>query len=651
MSAAENRIGRAWRSSIGWLLTDDRWAYVAAGLVFATLILSGMTTSSIGISFLAEDPEHPTAVQLGQPQWIRSDEYNVASPLWMSIMATGDVPTLSTLGAPAGFAHRFPSGGFFETLVYFPYTLLRAGAFLPQPMVFSAVWWMPAIFLVFGLPSWFRRIGGTRRLGWLAALAILFAPSVAWWSLGPLGVLGYTVAGCALLFIAADAWAERRYVRFSLSVLASGILLASIPTVYAPWSLILNVPVLLATLVKILSKSDRAWWARIIPILISGSIAVVFAAGTLLENRDGLQSMVGTVYPGSRRSTALAQPLYALFAAPGADALSRANPDISNASELSSAYTLCAIWAVLLFIAWRRLGSVRENLPLIVLSGFTLIWLGWTMVNAGAVGAALPLLNLVPPSRAAQVVGILTVLVVCLLLSRAPMRPDFRTALVAAAAVALSTGYAVSLLQQAALPAMPTWRVFAAAGGAGLAVFVVTLYPRKLWAIGVAALLALLPVVRSQPVLFGLADFRGTPTAERMLELGRESRADGLVWATDAPSFDSLMLATGVPTLSGFQRSGPDIAQWERLDPERKFEFAWNRGGGYIPFIFTPGEPIDITTSGFDITWVSIDPCDLAERFPELTRIASHQELVSGCLVPSETLTWSGRAVYVYEVR
>lgn len=632
-----------------WLAVNDRWANVLAGLVFAAFILSGMTTTSIGIAHLAADPGAPTAVQWGMPQWIRSDEYNVSTPMWLSIMATGTEPTLSPLAAPAGLAHRFPSGGFFETVVFFPLTMLRAGTFLPEAMVFSAVWWLPVIFFVFSLPAWFARIGGTRRMGWLATLVIVFSPSVAWWSLGSVAVLGYAVAGSLLLFIAADAYHERRFAKFAIVALASGVLLASIPTVYAPWSLILNIPILLVTVVRIL-MTHRTWWARLVPIGVTGVIALVFAAGTFLENREGIESMVGTVYPGSRRSSSLAQPFGMLFGAPVNDAFARQDPVISNASELSASYTVCILWALLLVVAWRKLGRFRENIPLILLGTFTVIWFGWSTVNSGAVGAALPIFNLVPPYRSAQVVGFLAVLVVCLLLSKAPLGRDVRTATASGLAVAVTTGYAASLLQVEALPDMQTWRILVAAAGAGAAVFLITLFPRKLWAIVVVGVLALLPVVRTQPILFGLADLRGTAAADRMLELGAESRRDGTLWATDAPAFDSLMLATGVPSLSGFQRSGPDDAQWERLDPDREFEYAWNRGGGYIPFVFTPGAPTNITTNGFDLTVVEVDPCLLKSEFPELGHIASHVELDAPCLTAVDAVEWSGRTVHLYDV-
>ena len=105
-----------------------------------------------------------------------------------------------------------------------------------------------------------------------------------------------------------------------------------------------------------------------------------------------------------------------------------------------------------------------------------------------------------------------------------------------------------------------------------------------------------------------------------------------------------------MPSLSGFQRTGPDVEKWERLDPDHEFEVAWNRAGGYVPFIFTPGEQLKIETNGFDVTYVSVDPCDLAERFPELGHIASTTELDAACLSDDGTTQWAGTQMHLYEV-
>ena len=634
---------------VAWAMVHDRWATVLMLAVFAVFIATGMTTSSIGIPHLAQDPSNPLAVQFGTPQWIRSDEYNVGTPIALSIMQTGGAPTLTPLSTPADLAHRFPSGGFFETVVFFPGTLLAAGGIFPHEIVFSLYWWLPMILLFLGMPSFVEHVGGTRRMGWLAAVLIAFSPAVAWWSLGPLNAVGYTVAGCAALIAAFRRFSADQYVRAVLLAILSGLLLTAIPTVYVPWSIVVGVPLLLATLAAIVI-ADASWRARIIPVVISGVVALTFVVGTFIENSASAQALLGTVYPGQRRSGATAQPFEVLFGAPGLGAMNSSSPIVSNASEVSTAFTITVVWAAILVIAYRRFGSWRSNIPLLVLSGALVLWMLWSTVNLGSVAEAIPLLNLVPPYRTGQVVGILSSIVVAVLLARGPARGDVWVALTAAVVSGAVTLYAVSLLQTNVMPSMSTIIVVTAGLGVAVGVFAVTWKPRLVWPILLVAVLALVTVVRTQPVLFGLADLANSSTAELMRERGDEARADGTLWASDLSTFDSMALANGVPSLSGFQRSGPDVEQWERLDPEHEFEFAWNRAGGYVPFFFTPGEDINIETSGFDATYVYVDPCDLADRFPELGHIASTTQLDGECLVDDGSVDWAGEKMYLYAV-
>ncbi len=269
-------------------------------------------------------------------------------------------------------------------------------------------------------------------------------------------------------------------------------------------------------------------------------------------------------------------------------------------------------------------------------------------MDLGRLGAQIPILNLVPPARAAQVLGILGIVLLCIALSGLPERNGVRLPLIAAITCGAITIYALSLLRQNYLPTLSILQFALAVTGTMAAVFVVTWRPRSVWAIGLAAGLAASVVIAAQPLLFGLSDLRNSETAEYLAAAGREAREHDTMWASDSGSFDAVMLANGVPSLSGYQRSGPDISEWKKLDPTGEFETAWNRGGGYLPFTFTPGQPTSITTNNFDVTYVEVDPCTLHDAFPALSRIASASDLTAPCLVPEGNLEWSGQQFHTY---
>ncbi|MCU1573191.1 MAG: hypothetical protein JWO93_1273 [Micrococcaceae bacterium] len=640
----QGRIAAAGR----WFLTHDRIIRIAVLAAYVVLVLTGATTSSIGMPHLREDPGSPLGTEWGGPRGIRSDEYNAFSPIALSVMATGGAPTLSPLGARADLVHRFSSGGFFESIVFFDAQLLKTATFLPDSMVFAAHWWLPMLLFLLFLPTWFAQLGASRRLGWLAAGLIALSPSVAWWSQMPVALMAYTVTGCSLMLSAYTGFRNGRRVLPWLLAVVGGVLLAGIPTFYTPWSLVLGLPVLVASVAWILTRID-SWWSRIRPVLVTGVVAAVLGAGTLLENASGLQALLETVYPGSRRSSGTAQPLALLFGAPFLNPLQQGvEPTGINASEISTSFTLCFAWLLVLLATARFTRQWRDHVATGTVLFFAAVWLAWTTVNFGPAGDTLPLLNYVTPPRAAQVVGILAVLAVCLLLSAMTESPPWRAAVVAGLSVAALSAYAGSQLQQGYLPGLQLYEVLVPALAAGTAVMLVTRFPRNPLPMVLALVLAALPVWAANPVIFGLGDLRASDTARELFDAGKQAREGGEVWASDLGPFDTVLLANGVPSLSGLQRSGPDQAMWKALDPDNKFESAWNRGGGYVPFHWTPGAETQITTNGFDTTFVAIDPCVLAREVPNLSHVASTVPLSGSCLSLEKELEWAGQTLSVY---
>lgn len=646
---AADRAGAVFQSVLRWLRTSDNALRAAVIAAYAVMVLLGATTSSIGMGHLRQDPENPLGTQLGLSSGIRSDEYNAYSPIALSVMATGGAPTLSEMGARADLVHRFTSGGFFETFVFFDSGLLKLAGFLPDANVFAAHWWLPVLLLLLMMPKWFEQVGGSRRMGWLAGGLIALSPCVAWWSLMPVALIAYTLTGASLMITAYHRFNRRQWAPAAVAGLVGGILIAGMPSFYTPWSLVLGLPVLAASTLWILTRAG-SWWTRIRPVLLTGITSAIFGAGLLLENREGLNALFSTVYPGSRRSSAEAQPFGLLFGAPALSPLQDGSmPVQANASEVSTSFTVAFIWIAVLLAGSRAVPSLRRGIAAWTVLAFGLVWLGWCLVELGSLGEKIPLLNLVPSVRSAQVVGVLGVIAVCLLLS---MLDDARwkTAIVAAVSAGALTLSAASQMQAEYLPDMRFLVILAAGVAVALVILLVTRYPGRSWPVALAVVFAALPVYRANPLVFGLADLRESVTAKALYEEGAEARAQGTLWASNLGSFDTVSLANGVPTLSGLQRSGPDMDMWHRLDPDNRFEAAWNRGGGYVPFNWAPGSETNITTNGFDVTYVQIDPCVLAEAMPELGHIASTFELELDCLQPEQTLQWSGSPVYTYRV-
>ncbi|MEC5180758.1 hypothetical protein RCH07_002112 [Arthrobacter sp. CG_A4] len=633
-----------------WVCVNDRLARLITVLVFVALVLFGITTSNIGISELRQDPANPLGWQFGESRWIRSDEIYAFSTIAISILATQGAPSLSPLAARADLVHRFPTDGFFEQFVFFDSTMLRAAAVIPEHMLFAAHWWLPSLILLLAMPTWFAQLGRSRRYGWFAAILIVLSPSSAWWSMMPVALIAYTLGGCVLMIAAFQRFQNRQRLAPAAMAVLGGILIAGLPTFYAPWSLLLGLPVLIASTLWILLRGG-GWVPRLKSILITGGTAVVFGVGTLLENREGLQALLNTVYPGMRRSEADPQPLGRILGAPALGPLQFSEPVGINASELSSSFTVFFVWILIILLAaqWRL--TFRDNIAEWTFGTWSALWIVWISLDLGPTSQKLPLLNLITAPRASQVVGVLAVVLVSLLLSRWSPPASWRIPLLAGAACGLATGYAASLLKASDLPSISTGLVVLVAAAVGLAVAAVTKYPKRLWPLALCIVLASLPVARANPVLAGLGDLRASDTAKAVAAQSPAVRAEGKVWAADSGALNSLLMANGIPSLSGLQRSGPDAEEWRKLDPESAFSNKWNRGGGYIFFSWAPGQPKSWWTNEFDAVGVGIDPCELKGVWPNLDKIVSSQPLEAACLTLDSELQWTGKPAFVYAVR
>jgi hypothetical protein len=633
-----------------WVFTNDRLARLITVAVYAALVLFGVTTSSVGISELRQDPANPLGWQFGVSRPIRSDEIHAFSAIVISILATHGAPTLSPLAARADLVHRFPTDGFFEQFVFFDSSMLRASVVIPDHMLFAAHWWLPSLILLLAMPTWFHQLGRSRRYGWFAAILIVLSPSSAWWSLMPVALIAYTVGGCVLMIAAFRRFEKKQRFAPVGMAFVGGILIAGLPTFYAPWSLLLGLPVLIASTLWIVLRQGE-WRPRLASILITGGTAAVFGIGTLFENRQGLQALFDTVYPGSRRVGAEAQPLGRILGAPALGPLQYSEPVGINASELSSSFTIFFVWILIIVLAARCRPTMHGNIVEWTFGIWSALWIFWISLDLGPLSQTFPLLNLVTPPRAAQVVGVLAVVLLGLLLSRWPPPASWRVPLLAGAACGLATGYAASLLKASDLPAISTELILVVAVLVGVAIAAVTKYPQRLWPLALCIVLAALPVVRANPLLAGLGDLRVSDTAQSVAAEAPAVRASGMLWAADSPALNTLLLTNGMPSLSGLQRSGPDVAAWQKLDPKSEFESKWNRGGGYIFFVWAPGQPTTYESNDFDAVGVSIDPCTLKGAWQNLDKIISSRPLEAACLTLDSELQWGGKAAYVYAVR
>lgn len=624
------------------------WRVVLPVLLYVVVCLAGATQSSIGADELRVDPEDPSGVMLGEARSTRSDEFLTASPLALGVTATGRTEDVNPLTAPQALLNVLPAGPV-TSLLFVDGTALRLGPWLPDSVLFAAKFWLGTLLLLLAAPAWFRTLTGSRWIGWFAATLILFSPANAWWSNTHANLFGFTLAAAVSLQKACLDAHQGRWWRAALWGGVGAALLVRTPLLYPPWALVVVPVVLLGTVAALLTSPPRGRTAAVVGGV--GLLTLAFLAAVYLENSAAIQASGSTVYPGTRVLTGSANSVQALFGATNLGILSDGVAVAgSNSSEISSGFTVALLVALLLLsrgLVWRVPGQRWAVVSMVALTGF---WLLWSTVEFGALGTRIPLLNQVPSGRSTQILGHLGVILLCLVLPAARSRGAVSWSLLAGGATAAVAAYAGSFLRLQNIPELSVAAIWLAALALGVTVFALTLRPRHVVGYALGGVLALSLVWNVNPLLIGLGDLRGSEVAEDLLAESTTARAAGDLWVADSYGVDSLMMATGVPALSGRQMSGPDVDVWSRLDPGREHEDVWNRGGSYIWFTWNKDRELTFANPGPDIISITGSPCEVARRMERLSTVVSSRQLDQDCLTPVRSFDWGGSTRWVYDL-
>lgn len=625
------------------------WHILVPVLAFVALTLAGVTQSSIGIDLLRADPAAPAGVMLGDPLTIRSDEFLTSTPNDIGVTASGTTDSLNPLSESSAFFAQLPAGPV-SNVVLVDGWVLKLGSVLPDQMLIASRWWGSFLLLVLAAPVFFRTLTGSTKIGYFAAALIIFSPASAWWSYSQVDLMGFTLAGAAALQLSAKNLVAGRRWRAVAWGVSSALLLARTPLFYQPWAIIVVSAVILATVAGLLVERENRR-ERIIAVVGTGVLTVILLGAVIVENLSAIQATLNTVYPGARVSTGGLVGLQEIFGATNLGRLGDyATITGSSQSEISSSYAVVAVWAVILLAHRLSYRVPGHRAAVWVMSAACAFWFAWSTIDFGTPGSHVPLLNMVPAGRAADIIGYLAILLLCLCLPALADRNGVGFSLLAAVVTAGVAAHAGSLIHAENIPEMSIRWIWLCAALLALVVFMITYRPRHTLGYVAAGVLAFSLVWNVNPVLFGLGDLRGTPVADAMLEAGQEARADGTLWASDTYTVDSLFASTGVPALSGRQIAGPDAEEWRKLDPTGASEEAWNRGGTFIWMVWTDEESLTISNPNPDIIQVQGSPCVFAKHIPELKHIVSTHELDLTCVEEEGSFEWGKGTRWVYSI-
>lgn len=154
------------------------------------------------------------------------------------------------------------------------------------------------------------------------------------------------------------------------------------------------------------------------------------------------------------------------------------------------------------------------------------------------------------------------------------------------------------------------------------------------------------------PILFGLGDLSASAQLSKHADSATRSEPVAPWWHLIRLSPRALLVANGVPSLTGYQVTGPNRAAWhKRSTPSDRCEDRWNRGASYLRITFDRRaglRPI-VTNPTHDIINISTDPCDLGCTFAVEVVVSVHT-LTQPCLEQISTFEWSGVLNHVHAV-
>lgn len=646
------------------------------GVLFALMVTLDLNGSSMAVL----SSERPAEGLLwGTPRSIRSDEYQLRTPIALSATLQGfpDRPwiglvrTDQTAAAHGGPTREWPT--LFKPQDW-GYLVLGAS----RGLAFS--WWWSFAVCLAGCYALLFQLTRRHLLSSALAIAATFTPYAAWWSSPPPSLfLGYAALTGFFLLLAWSSESTKRAAVFSL--LAAGAGTALILALYPPWQVSLAWVVVALCLGHAL---DSRFAIR--RMLWTTALTTVAAAGTVLawalQHRDAIEAVSATLYPGQRVTRAGTGSLAVLANAPLNFWMTRAagasmgtegrGGHYANLSEAASSWfslplvTLAAL-SGLMILASRLINrgapSSDHHRPaeaaqaratgtwtLIATSLVAILLLAWTLLPLPDWLGTITLLNRVQPTRTSLALGFVQIALIAVIATLPKhSRPFLLTwpwLVAAALGMAALTAWSAQELPWDASLANPIYVVISGLIIGGLLSWVAGPRASTTGSIALAAV-ALASWAPVNPLQQGTAPLTQDPvTVELRALTGADTNPRVVVFGDF--SLTAKVRAAGLQSVSGTTLY-PDADLMEQLAPGQ--EQLWNNYAQYRWVPAKPGSVAAITQLRGTVMELSIAACDpvlLTEVDPGW--VLSDSELDDPCLRPASTVNAGGRQFWVYRV-
>ncbi len=579
--------------------------------VFFICVAFRLHGSSIGIWERYLPSENPSQVVWGHPRQVRSDEWLVGTPFFLSQIEHH--PPFPEVNESVG-AGRSP------LLLGLPTTHLSSyfrpqlwGFFVLSPEYAYSYWWN---FKLFGcLVGMFLLLllltSGATWLSLVGSLWFVYSGFTQWWfSANMLDMVVSFFGGVISFFY---LWQSQRRIGIFLGAIGCALFsvnfaLALYPAFQVPLAYLAAV-ILAARFVDCPPERSKLIW-RVAGVLSALAVAVAVLAGFYRDAYPTIEIMMRTVYPGSRHEVGGGFGLLRYFSGffdlfVGETVFPAAFGNICEGSNF------LLFWPLTLVVV--LIGVLRkEKFPalFIGLLGFILLSSYYVVEEIPAWLSKVTLLFVVPVPRMMLAIGLANIILVIAYLAKKIRlaRADFVSALffVAIAIVIFSVRFA-----QWTQGYFSSWKVSSVA----ILLLIVSIqYLRgKRYQFGFS--LILLTVVSNilvNPVTIGLGSLSHAELFRTAQELSAKGGGGRWVVLGDFV-LPGALKAAGVPAFNG-AKFAPNLDEYRKLDPEGAYAAVYNRYAHVIVDSNTKDDTVAFSLLQADLIRVSLPLCSQKAR-------------------------------------
>jgi len=634
-----------------------RYRYVLAVMVLLLLVSNKIHLSSVGMYDEYIQPGYSTEFTkpvFGWLQPVRSDEWMITTPIQLAAQFDPEpfgrfnyiARGTATENMPNGVAVNFATLAFPMSIFY----------------IFGAEYgvsarWVGTLILTFMVTFEFALIisGRNRLLALAGACLITFSPFFQWWSYVYFITSGLGALVCLYHFLINDNKVKRLFLSLGLAIFLSQFIVTIYPAWQVPAGILyfsLAIWILMQNWdkVRLFDKIDYGCIGLSV-ILIAGIVAAY-----LYNSREYLEILSNTVYPGLRLDpggnthvvTFTARTVLGGIYGPLPSA--RALYD-SNICEFGGFYTLFPVPVLFAsFIMIRK--KIVDSFSIILIAFsvilFTYIFIGWPLwlarITFMSYSQSMRTLDIFAFAQVLLLIRVLSIFSGTSEESKKLIKPGI---LAASTVVSLCLTISIYFLGRVTF-FYDTPPVYTIISFFGIIVITYSMFDlqrnKKVFqcACLYMIILSCLTVATIHPVSRGLDAIYEKPLAKKIAELAVDNEQKWVSLHSIVGS--SYLIANGASTISS-TNFYPNLDLWYKLDPERKFEYVYNRYANIV---------VSLTTEETSFELLYADTLSLILSIYDLEKINvkyihSFEPIEISCDVPFDLL-YNEDSSFIYSV-